>query len=181
MKTLLASIPLALLLTFLSPAGSAQAPASRPTLPIGYISAQRILAESTIGRAQSARFQTAQQQKTGELRAKQQALEATRQLLAQATDNAARLQLGQQEQQQRTDLERSTAQAQTDLQTIQREVQTELQTQVKSVLADLVKARDLELVLNSDNVLAWGAANLDLTPAVIERLNAAPAPATPKQ
>jgi Skp family chaperone for outer membrane proteins len=178
MRTFLMSIPLALLPTFLSSTPAGQAPAApRSGLPIAYISAQRILGESTVGKSETSKFLAAQQQKAGELRTKQQTLDATRQQLAQATETAARTQLQQQEQQQRTDLERSTAQAQADLQTLQRQAQTELQGLIKPIIADVAKARDLQLVLNSDTALAWGADSLDLTAAVIERLNAAPAPA----
>jgi Skp family chaperone for outer membrane proteins len=157
-----------------------QTPA-RPALAIGYISAQRVFLESVEGKAQGARLQALQQQRAGELKARQQTLENVRRQAAQATDNAARVQFQQQESQQRTDLERATAQAQQDLQNLQRQVQTDFQGRVKVVLDELTKGRGLQLVLNADQAVLWSAPGLDLTSAVIERLNgkSAAAPAKP--
>jgi Skp family chaperone for outer membrane proteins len=179
MKTLLMAIPLALLPAFLSPAASPQAPVTRPPLAIRYISAQRIVKESADGKAGAARMQTLQQQKSGELRTKQQALEATRQQLAQATDNQARTQLQQQEQQQRLDFERSSTQAQADIQAAQRQFDVEIMGKLKLVLDDLAKNQDLQLVVNADTSVLWSAPGLDVTTAVIDRLNAKPATPAP--
>jgi len=158
-----------------------QTPASRPALAIGYISAQRVFVESAEGKAQGARLQALQQQKASEIRARQQTLENVRRQGAQATDGAARAQFLQQESQQRTDLERATVQAQQELQNLQRQVQTDFQVRVKGVLDELVKGRELQLVLNSDLAVLWSAPGLDLTATVIERLNSktTAAPAKP--
>jgi Skp family chaperone for outer membrane proteins len=177
MKTALITTSIALLPAMLSLAPVAQAPASRVASPIAYVSAQRILEGSPDARTEFARIQTMQQQRTTALRAQQQALEATRQQLALAADAPARAQLQQQELKERTELERATAQAQADLQSLQREVNNTLQTKVRAVVEDLVKAQNIQLVLNGDSAVIWGASNIDLTPAVIERLNAKPAPA----
>jgi Skp family chaperone for outer membrane proteins len=159
-----------------------QTPPSRPALSVGYISAQRVFAESADGKTQGARLQALQQQRASELRARQQTLENVRRQVAQATDSAARVQLQQQELQQRTDLERATAQAQQELQTLQRQVQADFQTLVKGVLDELTKGQGLQLVLNADQAVLWSAPGMDLTSAVIERLNSktAAAPAKPK-
>ena len=156
-------------LFFLAPGGQTAPPAPSR---IALVSGQRILAESPETKGEVARLQLLQQQKATELRSKQQALEATRQQLAQAGADAARIPLQQQEQQQRTDLERATVQAQSDLQTLQRQLQTDLQTKVKAVVDDLVKGQDFQVVLNGDTAVIWAAPGVDLTSAVIERLNA---------
>ncbi len=175
MKTLLIALPIALLATVFSLAAAGQAPAPRVMPTIGYVSAQRILAESTSAKAKIARLQADQMQKTTDLRTKQQALEATRQQLAQVTDSPARIQLQQQEQQQRTDLERSSAQANLELQAVQRQFQNDLQANVKSVVDDLAKSQNLQLVLNGDASVVWAAPGvMDLTATVIQRLDAAP-------
>ena len=141
---------------------------------IAFVSAQRILAESSHGKADVARMQALQQQKTTEIRTKQQALEATRQQLAQAADSGARDRLQQQEQQQRTDLERAAAQAQSEIQALQRQVQNDLQTRVRPVVEDAAKSENVQIVLNGDTAVVWAAPGLDLTKVVIDRLDAKP-------
>src|SRR4051812_34084920 len=101
---------------------AAQQGRSAPNASVAYASAQKIMAESTPGKAQLAKLQGFQQQKAAELRGRQQTLESTRRELAASTDATKRVALQQQEQVQRGDLERATAQAQIDLQTLQRQV-----------------------------------------------------------
>ena len=175
MKILLITLPLAILVAFMALQRTAgQTPASGPPLSIGYVSAQRVFAESTEGKAELAKLQAFQQEKMGELKTRQATLESTRQRLANA-EGAARIELQQQEILQRTDLERSTAQAQLDFQNRQRQVQTDVQVRVKAVLGDLVKAQSIQLVLNGDQAVLWGVPGMDLTAAVIGRLEAKPA------
>src|ERR1700676_4185861 len=121
MKMAMITMPIALLTTAFSLAAAGQVPPSSATPPIGYISAQRIVAEATAAKAENARLLALQQQRTAELRTKQQTLEATRHQLAQATDSSTRGQLQRQDREQQTDLEHATAQAQTELQTLQRQ------------------------------------------------------------
>ena len=179
MKMLLMALPLAALPAAFSFVAASQAPASRPSTAIRYVSAQRIFAESADGKASVARMQTLQQQKAGELRTRQQTLETTRQQLAKA-EGAERTQLQQQEQTQRVDFERATLQAQTDLQTLQRQVQTEVLGHVKTVLDDVTKGQRIDLVLNADQAVVWAAPGADLTDAVVAGMNARPAAAAPK-
>jgi len=177
MKTLLLTLPIALLATVFSLTTAGQVPPPPATSRIAYVSAQRILSESTEAKADVARLQAAQLEKANELRTKQQALEATRQRLAQS-DSSTRSQLQQDEAQQRTDLERSTAQAQADLQARQRQFQSDLQARLRPILADLATAQNIQVVLNADTAVLWSAPGMDLSSAVIERLNAAAAPPT---
>jgi len=147
-------------------AQSSKAPAT-----VAYVSATRIFTESIHGRSEGARIQTLQQQRTADLRVKQQALDATRQELASANDAAAKSALQQKEIQQRTELERATQQATADVQALQREVNQDLLRRVKTALDDLMKTQNYQLVLNSDNTVLWSAPELDLTNALIGRLN----------
>lgn len=155
--------------------------AARPTLPVAYVSGQRIFTESTEGKALRAKLEAQQQQRANEIRTRQQTLEGIRKQLAQATDNAARVQLQQQELQQRTDLERANAQAQSEMQKLQRQVQTEFQGRVREVLAEVTKGQNVQMVLNGDLAVVWSAPGSDLTNAVIERLNTQPAGAPAKR
>jgi outer membrane protein len=169
MKTLLATIAVSGFAVAYSMNLSGQTP---PPTPVGYVSTQRVLAESNEGKAAVSRIQALQQQKTGELRPKQQALETTRRQLASATDAAARTQLLQVEQQQRTDLERDAAQAQTDVQALQRQMQSELQVRVRALIEEIAKTKNVQLVLNGDTTVVWSTPGLDLTPDLVRQLNA---------
>jgi Skp family chaperone for outer membrane proteins len=171
MKALLVAIPAAVLGSALSLTLVGQAQNTKTPSAVAYVSANRLLTESIHGRSEAARLQTLQQQKTTELRAKQQALDTTRQQLAQAADAAARSTLQEKEIQQRTDLERSSTQAQTDFQTLQREINTDLQRRLKTVLDELMKSQNYQMVLNSDTSVVWSAPELDLTTAVVGRMN----------
>ena len=171
MKSWLVAVPSALVASVLSLTLVGQAQPARTPSAVAYVNANRLLTESTHGRAEVGRMQALQQQKTSELRAKQQTLEATRQQLSQSADSAARMQLQQQEQQQRTDLERSTQQAQADIQALQREVNTDMQQRVRSALDEIMKTQSYQLVVNADTSVLWAAPDLDLTSAVVERLN----------
>jgi Skp family chaperone for outer membrane proteins len=169
MRILLATLPFALLST-LFVHGSAQT-VPRPAA-MAYISQGRVLAETADGKAITSRMQGMQQQRAAELRIKQQAWEATRQQVAQASDNEARANLQKQELQQRGEFERATVQTQIDLQTAQRQAQAELHGKLKPILDDLAKSHDFQVVLNADTSLVWAAPGLDLTALAIERLNA---------
>ena len=146
--------------------------ASRATPPIGYVSWQRIRNESVEAKADGARLLAAQQQKTKDLKARQQALETTQQLLKNPAWVLRFKALRAQQLQQQADLERATAQAQSDLQTLQRELQQSFGKRVKSVLDELMARENVQLVLNEDTAVIWSAPGADLTKAVIERLNA---------
>jgi Skp family chaperone for outer membrane proteins len=181
MKTLLITLPIALLATAFSIAAAGQTPAPRGLPSIAFISAARAGSESTASKADVAKYQALQTQKQNELRAKQQMLESTRSQLAQATDATKRTALQQEEQRERTELERATVQAQTDLQNAQRQLQLAFQGRLKTAVEDLVKGQNYQLILNADTTLIWAApgAAIDLTGALVERMNAAPTSAPP--
>jgi Skp family chaperone for outer membrane proteins len=171
MKTGVIVLSLVLPATF---AGYSLRQPAGPQPAIGYISSQRIMASTTEGRAALARLQAAQRDKATDIRTKQQTLEATRQQIARTADAAKKAELQRQEQQQRSELERAAASLQSDLQASQREVQADMKTVLDPILADIVKGRNLQLVLNGDLSVVWAAPSLDLTGEVIQRLNAKP-------
>jgi Skp family chaperone for outer membrane proteins len=171
MKTLFATIPIALLPAVFALGGSTQTSVPHAATTVAYVSAQRIFAESTDGKVEVARMQKMQLQKATELRTRQQTLDTLRQQLSKATEGAARAELQQQELQQRTDLEKATMQAQAELQALQRQVQADILSRVKPVIEGLVKGQNVQLVLNADSSVVWAAPGSDLTSAVIERMN----------
>jgi Skp family chaperone for outer membrane proteins len=173
MKTLLSVIAVGLFAVAYSLNVSGQ---TQAVTPVGYVSAQKVLAESNEGKAAVARLTAVQQQKAGELRPKQQALETTRRQLLEATDANTRNQLSQTELQQRTELERLSQQAATDVQALQRQTQSELQVRVRGLVEEIARSKNIQLVLNADTTVIWSDTRLDLTPALLERLNAPAAP-----
>jgi Skp family chaperone for outer membrane proteins len=171
MKSFLIAITAAMLGSVFSMAVVGQAQPAKAPSTVALVSANRVLNETTHGRSEVGRLQALQQQRAADLKNKQQALEATRQELASASDPKAKSELQQKEIQQRTELERATQQAQTDLQNLQREINTDLQQRVKTVLNDLSKTQPYRLVINSDAGVLWGEPELDLTAAVVARMN----------
>jgi len=171
MKSSLVAVASALIASIVSLTLVGQAQPAKTPSAVAYVSAARVLTESVQGRAVGGRLQALQQQKATELRAQQQALEATRAQLAKPGDPAARIQLQQQEQQQRVDFERSSQQAQVDLQALQREANLELQRSVKAALDDIMKSQSYQVVLNADASVVWASPEHDLTAAVVARLN----------
>jgi outer membrane protein len=147
---------------------------------IGYVSPKRIVAGSADARAEASKFQAAAKQTAADLNAKRQALETTRQEIAKTTDTAARAALQQREREQRADVERGTAEAQRQLQSSQRELVGDLNVLLKPVLDQIVKERNIQVVLNADTGLVWAAPSLDLTSEVIARLNAKSSATPPK-
>lgn len=167
-------IPLVPVATWLGFAQQRQSPAGA----IAYVSAQRITNETTEGKAGVARVQALQRELGDDVRLKQQALETTRSQLPMAQADA-RPRLQAQEQQQRSDLERAAIRAQADLQALQRQVSADALIRVKNVVSEIVKGGDIKVVLNLETAVIWAAPSLDLTDAVIARMNASPAAQTP--
>jgi len=172
MKSLLIAVIAALLGSTFSLAMVGQAQSTKTPSAVAYVSNSRIVSESAHGRSEAARVQRITQQKAAELQMKQQALEATRREMATTTDATKRSTLAQQEITQRTELERATAQTQVEFQNLQREVNNDLLTRVRAILDDMMKSQNYQLVLNSDSSLVWFSPELDLTAAVIARMNA---------
>ena len=169
-------VPVVLVMTWLSVIPRAAAPAGT----IAYVSAQRIAAETPEGRANLARVQALQRERTADVRAKQEAFAAAaKELEAAQPDNRARLQTAL--QQRRTEFEQAVGRAQADVQALQRQVNADLLARVRGVVLEVVKGRDIQVVLNLDTAIVWAAPSLDLTDPVIARMNATPAaPSPPK-
>jgi Skp family chaperone for outer membrane proteins len=164
---------LAVSLSTLVPAAArAQMARVQADATIAYISGERISSETADGRAGQDRIRRFQQQTASGLTARQQALEATRRSLLNATDDTERLKLQQQEQVQRTDLEQAAARAQLDLQELRRQVTADMQSKVREALTQLLLGTDIKIVVQLETAVVWAAPGLDLTGAVIERLDA---------
>lgn len=171
MKTVLIAVTAALLGSSLSLAVVGQAQTAKTPSAVAYVSGQRILAETAHGRSQTGRLQTLQRRHAEELRAKQETLEGTRKQLAGSPDPAARVSLQQKELEQRTDLERTAQQLQRDFAALQREVNAEVQRRVKVTLDELMATQSYQMVMNAETSVVWANPELDLTTAVVGRMN----------
>ena len=145
---------------------------------IAHVSGQRLSRETNEGKAGLTRLQALQQERAADIRAKQQALELVRQQLGRAgTDAATRTRLEQEDVQRRVEFESAVAQSQVDIQNLQRQLSADLMAKVRPILEELVAGTDVQIVLQSDGPVLWAVPGLDLTAAVIERLNGAAIPA----
>jgi len=165
------SLTLAVLVVATAALLARQAPAV--TGPVAFVSAQRIQAETADGKALVARLQTLQRERTADIRAKQQALEATRSQVPMAKDDATRARLQGQESQQRADLEKALTQSQTDVQAMQRQGSAELAGKVRGALQEILKGSPaVQVVLNGDSSVVWAQPGHDLTAAVVAHMDA---------
>jgi outer membrane protein len=151
--------------------------AAQPTLPIAFISLQKIATESTQAKEAAKRLEMLRQTKAQEVRAKQKALEAIRLQVANAGGlfrGSKRAELVAEQKRQEAELLRVTQQAQSDVQNLQQELQTDLRRQIGAVVTDIAKRRGIQFVMNEDTAIVIAPAGADLTAEVIARLNAAP-------
>lgn len=140
--------------------------------PVAYVSGQRIATESMAGKAAQTRLEAVRQQKTADLKSRQKAIEDTRQKLTAAVPGSEREALQRVLQEQQIELARTSQQAQAELQNLQREIVAELQPQVRSVLDDLLKGTNVQVVLQRETAVVWATPDADLTSAVIARMDA---------
>jgi Skp family chaperone for outer membrane proteins len=179
MKTvLMTAIPTAAAFVLVTFSANGQTTTVESPVPgVVYLNGPRLLNEVPAARAEIVRLNAFQQQKNGELRTKQQEIDATRQQFTTAPDPETRTKLLKQEQDQRADLERATQQSQADVQRLQRDIQNELQARVRAAIQELAKTQNIKLVLTAETSVVWGAPGMDVTNLLIEKLNAsAPAP-----
>jgi len=162
--------------TLLAPALQPVGGGPRQGSSLAYISVQKILSESNDAKAASKKLEDLRQAKSKDIAARQKALEATRLELLNAGgvfSTSKRARLKTQEGQQQTELQHASQQAQTDFQTLQRELQGDIRREFGMIVADIAKAKGIQLVLNSDTAVVWASTGTDLTAEVLERLNAA--------
>ena len=145
--------------------------------PVAFVSAQRISSETQGGKAGQSRMQALQRERTAEIQAQQKALEELRAAISKEKVPAELARLRGEEQQKRRELERAAARMQADMQALQREISADLTVKVRVALNEILKGSSVRIVLNSETAVVWSAPGLDLTPAVIEHMNATAAPA----
>jgi Skp family chaperone for outer membrane proteins len=153
----------------------AGAAAPSPRTHIAFVSVQRIAAQSSIGQTSAKRLETARQEKTRAVAAKQQHLESLRLEIARnggVLYRSKREELQQQEDREKVELEKLKESAQSELQALQREIQGVFQSDLKTVLVELATQRDADIVVNADTAVVWAKTGFDLTDDVVKRLDA---------
>ena len=169
----------------------------------GYIDLQRLLAESTEGQAANTRVEEMTGQKLAEIEArnaalqaridvKNQQLQASQQKLQQGETvmstearlalqrEITRLQLEVQRDTQdgQAEMQRVTQDAETELTDLQQQLQIQFDARLTPALESVATELGLDLLFNAgQGGLVWANSALDVTQAVVERLNAtAPTP-----
>ena len=180
-------------------AGAAQAQDAVPFPPdakYGYVSVQRVLAESTEGQAANARVQQLTEQKIAEIDARNQqlggAIEGNNQQLLELQEKLAqgqnvmsaqarvalereisRLQLDVQRQAQDAQAEMESVQqdAEAEVGALQQQLQVEFEQRLAPTLEQVATEHGLDLIFSIEGLI-WGRTGLDLTQSVIDSLNA---------
>ncbi len=184
----------------------AAAPASLPFpagASYAFVDLQRILADSTDGQAANARVQELTDQKLAEIEsrnaalqaqidAKNQQLQASQQKLTQGETvmspearislqrEISRLQLEIQRDTQdaQAEMQRVTQDAETELADLQQQLQIEFDAKLTPALEAVATETGIDILFNvgQGGGIVWANGALDLTQAVVDRLNAVEAP-----
>jgi outer membrane protein len=168
---------------------AAPAPAPRPFpegARVAYLVVQRVINESTDGKASSAKVQALNQKKVNELNEKQKALQTAQTKLQQGGDllkDEARDQLAKDIERMNRDIQRFTQDAQTEVQDLQADLQVEFQKKLAPIIQQIATEKGLHMIVGPESPILWADPALDITAEVIKRLDAAAAAAqktTPK-
>ncbi|MFL2433356.1 OmpH family outer membrane protein [bacterium] len=180
----------------------AAAPATLPFpagARIGYVDLQRVLAGSAEGQASNTRVQELTDEKIGEIEARNNELQAelqtanqllqdSQQKLAQGESvmsgearinlqrEISRMQLDMQRQTQdaQAEMERVQQDAQQEIEALQQELQIEFETLLSPAIDEVATEKGLDFLMAVGPGVIWANRSLDLTQAVIDKLNVEP-------
>ena len=180
----------------------AAAPATLPFpagARIGYVDLQRVLAGSAEGQASNTRVQELTDEKIGEIEARnnelQDELQTANQLLQDSQQKLAqgesvmsgearinlqreisRMQLDMQRQTQdaQAEMERVQQDAQQEIEALQQELQIEFETLLSPAIDEVATEKGLDFLMAVGPGVIWANRSLDLTQAVIDKLNVEP-------
>jgi outer membrane protein len=169
------------------PAPTIPPPAAQPPAPfpqgakIGFVNFQRVVSESTDGKASSSKIQALNKkkqdegtQKAAQLKANQDKLQASGSVMS----DAARSQLEKEIERQQVEAQRFQQDAQAELNELQQELQADFIRKVTPILQQVATERGLHALFNAQEAgFAWVDPGLDLTAEVIKKLDANAKPA----
>jgi outer membrane protein len=168
------------------PPPTAQPPAPFPQgAKIGFVNFQRVVQESSDGKASSAKIQALNKKKQDEGAQKAQQLKANQDKLqasGSVMSDAARTQLEKEIERQQVEAQRFQQDAQAELNELQQELQADFIKKVTPILQQVATEKGLHALFNAQEAgFAWVDPGLDLTNEVIRKLDAASKPtASPK-
>ena len=168
-----------------APQPQAAAPPVQRPFPTGtkyaFVNIQRIAAESAAGKELAGKVQALNQQKVNELNEKNKALQASQQKLeagSSVLSATAVAQLQKDIERQQIDIQRFTEDAQQDVTNLQTQLQDEFQVRLSPIIQQVATERGLHMLFSVvDSGLVWADPSLDITTEVIQKFDAARAPA----
>jgi Skp family chaperone for outer membrane proteins len=172
----------------LKPAAPAPAPVQPPAPPrpfpegakIAYMNIPRIAAESTEGRASTAKVNQLREKKLGDLSAQNKQLEAAQQKLNSGglLSEDARASTQKEVERLQVAIQRSQQDAEAEMQELQQQLQLDFQRKLSPIIQQVAVERGLLVLLSqTDAGLVWADPGLDLTADIIRRFDAAMAAA----
>lgn len=166
----------------------AQTPTAAKPFPEGFkvafINPDRIIAESALGKASTARMTALRAQKLAELNAKGQELESARQKLAMGSllSEDARATTQKSIDRLQVELQRAQQDAEAAAQELQQQLNVEFDRKLTPIVEQVALDKGLYLLLRVDTgTIAWADPALDLTSDIVKRLDATTTAASPKQ
>jgi Skp family chaperone for outer membrane proteins len=141
---------------------------------VGSLSPQRAFAESAEGKAGIARLQALEEKQSREIAAKNKALQSQQQALEQSSTVLtadARARQTREVERFRVDVQRFIEEAQAELVGAQREIEGAFLAKLRPAVEQVVKAKQLQLVVNLDtDSVIWADASIDITTDVVKQL-----------
>jgi len=172
------------------PPAQPAAPAATPAAPfpegakVAYIYIQRILEQSTEGKAATAKIGALQQKKLTELGERNKALEAAQQKVnSPSLSEAARAQAQKEVDRLQVEIQRAQQDAQSELDDLRTQLNADFERKLGPIIQQVVTERDVQVLFSRENAgVVWSDQALDLTAEVIKRFDSAmaKAPAPPK-
>jgi outer membrane protein len=167
-----------------APAFAQVAAPPSPPLRMAFVDLQRIAAESTEGKAASAKVQVLTQKKSAELSDKTKALEANQQKIQQGgavLSADARAQAQREIDRLTVEIDRFQQDANAEVQELQQQLQGDFQEKLRPVLDGVVKELGIGLLFSAGDAGAiFIDPSLDITGDVIKRFDAAKPSTTAK-
>jgi outer membrane protein len=172
-----------------APAAPAPPRAARPFpdgFKVAFMNPDRIVVESAMGKASTAKMTALRAQKLAELSIRNQELDSARQKLAGGSllTDAARTAAQKSIDRLQVELQRAQQDAEAAVQELQQQINADFDRALTPVVEQVAVDKGLYILLRVDTgTIAWADPSLDITGDIIKRLDAttAPAPAKPSR
>jgi outer membrane protein len=150
---------------------------------VAFMNPDRIVLESAMGKASTAKMTALRAQKLAELNGRNQELESARQKLASGSllSDAARTTAQKSIDRLQVELQRAQQDAEAAVQELQQQINADFDRFLAPVVEQAALDKGLYILLRVDTgTIAWADPSLDITGDIIKRLDATTAPATAK-